>query len=122
MRICIVDDNAMVADALLLLLRDRGHEAFWAPDASAAEALIASERPDCTVLDLELPDMGGDVFAGRLRVRHPSMPVVLISGRAAPPHGAVGAAGADIYLPKPFTPGGLIEALQKAQVLRRAAA
>jgi DNA-binding response OmpR family regulator len=112
----------MVTDALGLLLRDRGHEVFTAPDANVAAPLIDSVRPDFVVLDIELPGVTGDIFARTLRARRPATAVVLTSGRVAPPPGAVGPFGADLFLPKPFTPGALIEALQKAHQLRRDAA
>ncbi len=34
MRICIIDDNVMVRDALMGLLRDSGHEVCAAEDAA----------------------------------------------------------------------------------------
>jgi DNA-binding response OmpR family regulator len=96
MRICIVDDNAMVVDALALLLRDRGHEVFSASNTSTALSLIDAAAPDFVVLDVELAGERGDAFASTLRACFPALALVLTSGHAMPAPGSVGLHGADV--------------------------
>src|SRR5512134_4017535 len=104
MRICIIDDNVMILEALALLLRDRGHEVFSAESAMEGMALVERTSPDFVLVDLDLPGMKGDALAGELRLRHSALPIILTSGKASPPAGAIGPHAADLFLAKPFTP------------------
>lgn len=122
MRICIIDDNAIVSDALSMLLRDGGHDVITAGSAEEGAALIEQSLPDFIVIDLDLPGTGGDVLAAALRARHPTLPLVLTSGHQAPPPGSVGANGADLFLAKPFTPSALGAAFARILAQREAAA
>ena len=118
MRICIIDDNAMVLDALVVLLREQGHEVLPALHALDGIDLVGAQRPDAVVVDIELPGMSGIAAAAEIRAAHPTLPIVLTSGRASLPPEAVGAQGADFFLAKPFTPKTLVAALLRAQDLR----
>lgn len=51
-----------------------------AADGAQALALVAAHRPDCVVLDVDMPVMGGFEALAELRLRHPSVPVVMLSG------------------------------------------
>ena len=103
MRICIIDDNAMVSDALGLVLRDAGHEMFCAHDASEGAALIDQVNFDLVVIDLNLAGSRGDALAKTVRARHPSLAIILTSGQERPPADAIGPHAADMFLAKPFT-------------------
>ena len=122
MRICIIDDNVMVLDALMLLLRDGGHEVCSAANATGAIPLVESTSPDFVLVDYDLPGMKGDMLAGELRRRHPILPIILTSGLASAPAGAIGPCGADAFLAKPFTPGTLVAAFAQVRGLRGEAA
>jgi DNA-binding response OmpR family regulator len=122
MRICIIDDNVMVSDALGLVLRDAGHEMLAAHGADEGAALVDSHNPDLVVIDLDLAGSRGDVLAKLLRARHPVLPIVLSSGHQAPPADAIGPQGADLFLAKPFTAGMLGAAFAKICALRDKAA
>lgn len=117
MRICIVDDNAIVMDSLALLLRDAGHEVHCAGAAEEGAAVVEQAKPDCVLVDLDLPGTKGDALAASLRARYRSLPIILTSGHQAPP-GAVGPKGADLFLAKPFTPSALAAAFAKILALR----
>ena len=122
MRICIIDDNVMVLDALMLLLRDGGHEVFSAESAVDAMALVERTNPDFALVDLDLPGMKGDVLVRELRARHAALSIILTSGNASPPAGAIGPHAADVFLAKPFTPGVLVALFSRVRALRGEAA
>jgi DNA-binding response OmpR family regulator len=122
MRICIIDDNVMVTDALVMVMRDAGHEMFAAHAAAEGADLVDQSKPDLVVIDLDLAGSEGDVLAQTLRARHPGLPIVLSSGHGAPPPDAVGPHGADIFLAKPFTPEMLGAAFARICALRDEAA
>jgi DNA-binding response OmpR family regulator len=122
MRICIIDDNVMVSDALGFVLRDAGHELLAAHSAEEGAALVDRASPDLVVIDLDLAASKGDALATLLRARHPSLPIVLSSGHQAPPPDAVGPHAADLFLAKPFTAAMLGAAFAKICALRDEAA
>jgi CheY-like chemotaxis protein len=80
--ILIVDDEEAVAQVVSHYLRKAGHTPVVAPTGHAA-LLAAREHPDVILLDLGLPDMGGDEVLRRFK-RHPDtaqIPVVVVSGQ-----------------------------------------
>ncbi|AGW94926.1 ATP-binding protein [Ralstonia pickettii] len=58
-RVLVVDDNADSADSMAELLSLLGHEARAAHGGQQALAVAGEFRPDCVLLDLEMPDMSG---------------------------------------------------------------
>ena len=104
MDVLIVDDHALIRDALRRVLEQLGREVtvFEAGDCDRAFALIeAQPELELVLLDLNLPGMHGLAALGELRTRYPAVSVVVISAaedRAsvtqALDHGAMG------YIPK----------------------
>lgn len=80
MRICIIDDNALIRDALTLVLSDAGHEILFAENGFAGLELAVSQKLDAAVIDYQLPDMNGDTVAAAIRAARPRLPIVLVSG------------------------------------------
>ena len=88
--ILVVDDEASIRDSLRMILEYEGYRVEAA--ASGIEALkIARDRPpDSILLDLRMPEMDGLETLRQLRERGYEMPVLVISGHAAPPWGGGG--------------------------------
>ena len=63
MRICIIDDNALLADAIAFGLRDRGHEVTLAKNGDEGIAAVQGCDYDVVVIDWQMPGMRGDVAA-----------------------------------------------------------
>jgi two-component system invasion response regulator UvrY len=92
------------------------------PDMQISEAatgeealtLARAEQPTLTVLDLNLPGLGGLELLRRLLVEHPDGKVVILSMHAEPLYATralrLGAAG---YLSKNASPEELLEAVQR---------
>jgi FixJ family two-component response regulator len=101
--VAIVDDEEAVRKALKRLLRASGLEAE--SYASGKEFLEAASvrRPDCVVLDLHMPLMGGLQVLQALRAAHTPLPAVVITAYDEPETQAqCFAAGASAYLRKPL--------------------
>lgn len=65
--------------------------------------LAASERPQLVILDLGLPDMEGEAVCREIR-SWSSAPIIVLSARQSPQEQATLLdAGADDYIPKPFS-------------------
>jgi signal transduction histidine kinase/CheY-like chemotaxis protein len=81
-RVLVIEDEPMVGEVLLDLLRSAGHAPLWATEGAAALALMESAPPDIALVDLGLPGMSGLEVAGRMKAAHPEMPIVLVTGWA----------------------------------------
>ena len=57
--ILIVDDNAVMSEALSEAARDLGHKVCVAPSGAAALALLDDQAVDAVLLDLRMPGMDG---------------------------------------------------------------
>ncbi len=78
--VLIVDDEALIAKYIQIMLEDEG--VFVAGvAATGAEALRIAEtvRPVMAILDVRLPDMDGIDLAHRIQLGRP-IPVVFVSG------------------------------------------
>jgi CheY-like chemotaxis protein len=76
-------------------------EVVWAQSMAHAERELASARPDCVLLDLNLPDANGIDALDRIAKRDSTVPIVVLTGRNDEFFGASAvAAGAQDYLVK----------------------
>jgi DNA-binding NtrC family response regulator len=101
----VVDDDPNVAAYLQTAFERRGHRVVRCHNPDEAVAVLASapEPFDLALVDFVLPGINGVDLIHRLRVAHPFLPVVLITGSAdAPDETAVGALKPCILLRKPF--------------------
>ena len=115
--VLVVDDDDAVRDVSGLVLQRAGMRVHAERDGrSAIEEL--RRRPSefsAVLLDLTMPDMSGDAVFAALREIRADLPVVLISGySAADVHGRIADLSIDGFVKKPFRPGELVEALQRA--------
>lgn len=113
--ISIVDDEAPVRKALGRLLRAAGFdvETF----ASGREFLdsLSTHRPDCTILDLHLPELSGLEVQQRLAQEQIGLPCIVITGKDEPGVSErVLASGAAAYLKKPLDERALLDAITSA--------
>ncbi len=76
--VLVVDDSALVREAVSGLLAHAGHRVVTAADPLIARRRIAQARPDVIVLDLEMPREDGLTFLRELAARDP-IPVVICS-------------------------------------------
>lgn len=118
MRILVVDDEPSVAEVLAEAIRARGDEALVALDGQEALDLLETTAVDGMFLDLVMPGLGGLAVLGRVRARHPHLPVVILSGHAEEEQArAARALGAADVIRKPSALANLSDALAR---LRRA--
>lgn len=77
--ILVVDDDPLVCEVLGLFLSDTYRVSYA---HTGAEALTALRRQPVAlvILDHRLPDRTGLELVGELRLRHPSLPVVMLTG------------------------------------------
>jgi len=119
MRILLVEDDALLGDALQVGLRQADHAVDWVRDGISAETALMAEEYAAVVLDLGLPRRDGLEILRRLRANKKSLPVLVLTARDTVEDRIRGLdAGADDYLVKPFDLGELTARLRA--LLRRA--
>lgn len=118
MRILVVEDNVTLAGGLERIMRQNGYAVDVVHDGASAEAVIATEKFDVVILDLNLPEIDGLSVLRGIRGRQIETAVLILTARDAPQDRVKGLdLGADDYLTKPFDVGEL-EARVRA-LLRR---
>ena len=113
-RVLVVDDEPSILRVVAANLRARGYEALTAATGTAALTAIEVQQPDCIVLDLGLPDVGGLEVLRRLRT-WASTPVVILTARDDERDRATALElGADDYVTKPFAMAELLARVRGA--------
>jgi FixJ family two-component response regulator len=113
--IAIVDDDPSVCKALRRLIVASKFDAVTFLSGEIFLRDQAAHRPNCVVLDLHMPGLGGIEVMSALADTGCMSPVIMITGRDDPGTGArCLAAGAHAYLRKPFDPLTLLEWIENA--------
>jgi two-component system response regulator QseB len=103
MRVLLVEDDRMIAEAVRTALNQDGHVTDWMADGAAAHSALSHSRFDIVLLDLGLPRKDGLTVLRQLRERGDSTPVIIITARDDVRSRVSGLdSGADDYLVKPF--------------------
>jgi len=103
MRLLLVEDDAMIGEAVRAGLRQEGFTVDWVRAAEAGDAALKAEAYALLLLDLGLPRKSGLDWLGELRRRGERLPVLILTARDAVADRVSGLdSGADDYLVKPF--------------------
>jgi two-component system response regulator QseB len=103
MRLLLVEDDAMIGEAMRAGLKREGFTVDWVHDGESALQVLRTEEFDLLLLDLGLPRKGGLEVLSATRARGEDLPVLIITARDAVCDRVQGLdAGADDYLVKPF--------------------
>ncbi|MGH8815266.1 MAG: response regulator, partial [Achromobacter pestifer] len=81
MRILLVEDDAMLGDALRAGLIQDGATVDWARDMPEAQLALVDHGYQAVLLDLGLPDGSGLALLKTLRARFDTTPVLIITAR-----------------------------------------
>lgn len=103
MRLLIVEDDDLVADAILRGLTAASYEVHRVSSAEAAQAAIANEEFALAVIDVGLPGADGLTLVRRLRSAGKSLPTLILTARCTLTDKVKALdLGADDFLSKPF--------------------
>ncbi len=113
--IAIVEDEEPICKALRRLLRSAGMDVKSFPSGVEFLESLATQWPDCVVLDLQMPVMNGFEVQARLAELRVSVPVVIITGHDSDETRALALAGFPVaYLRKPVNDQLLLDAIALA--------
>ncbi len=103
MKLLVVEDEKMLADSLKLLLEERDFQVDTAYDGEDGLAYAETGVYDLIILDVMMPKLNGYQVARRLRQKHTSTPILMLTARSELMDRVEGLnSGADYYLTKPF--------------------
>jgi len=103
MRILVVEDDRMIGESLVDLLRTERYTVEWLQDSESAEVALQVSCFELVILDLGLPVKDGLTVLKGLRARKDKTPVLIVTARDALEQRILGLdLGADDYIIKPF--------------------
>ena len=117
MKVLVVDDEVLVRRSLARVCGGRGHEVQEAEDGEQGLTVWSEWNPDLVFLDVLMPKLTGLEVLKRVS-KNKDVRVVLMSaytGGTDPTQAK--AAGADLFLPKPFED--IFSVIQQAEELCR---
>lgn len=104
-RILVVDDDEVILNWLLILLRNGGHEARGVPSGEAMFEALRNDLPDLLMVDLLLPGVNGMEILQRVRNEPATagLPLIIITSLDPKRYLRMGMdLGADDFLVKPL--------------------
>src|SRR4051794_8607026 len=119
----IVEDEPVANKLLAMLVQLRGYRTQSAFDGREALAKVDRDPPDVVFLDLMLPDVSGYDVCATIKNRKSTalIPVLMVTARIADENRLRShALGAEAYIPKPYTPDQIYEALDEVNAWRKA--
>ncbi len=114
LRVLAIDDDELVAQTVVAILRSAGHEATSAPDGVEGLELVRNGSFNAVVTDIMMPRKEGIETILEIRRDRPEIKIMAISG------GSTGSTdflqwaqklGADAVLAKPFSAQEFLDAL-----------
>lgn len=107
LQVLVIEDNRDAADSLGMLLKMWGYECRVAYDGRSGWEMARARRPDCILLDINMPELDGFDVAERVR-RQPGLEgvkLVAVTAHADAAHARrIHEAGFDHHLVKPADP------------------
>ena len=115
-KILIADDEQSMRLLVAATIESDEHEVLEASEGNQAWDMIVQHRPRVVILDVQMPGRDGLDLARAIRADPglAGLRIIMLSGKALESNVQEGlAAGADVYLSKPFRPRDLRDALDR---------
>ncbi len=117
-RVLVIDDDEETRTLVKRMLVGEGHQIEEAPDGAEGLRLFGKGRPDVVLTDINMPGLDGHDVIAAIRVLHPDIPIIAISGGGTTDKDDLllkaAALGAVEIITKPFEFRQLVGAVQRA--------
>ena len=114
-RVLLVDDEPLVREVVSRTLREVGYvvlEASNGFDAINIAGEPASEAIGVLITDVEMPHMRGDEVARKVRLIHPDLKVIFVTGYGEDSVAGSRTTQAETIIEKPFAPSVLVSRIR----------
>jgi DNA-binding NarL/FixJ family response regulator len=113
--VLFVDDDKNLLDGLRRSLHSKAGEWEIKYTQSAHEALALCEKESfhCVVSDYKMPEMDGLEFLAKIKEKHSSIKLILLTGQSEEETYARAKESVDLYLSKPCSAADIIQAVEK---------
>lgn len=78
-RILVVEDSMYQRTKIVKVLESEGHLVLYATNGREGLLTAASSNPDCMLLDLIMPEMGGVEVLQEMHDKHLTLPVIVLT-------------------------------------------
>ena len=113
--ILLAEDEELVRRAVVRLLEGAGYRVIAAANGrEAVELCRAHETIDLALLDLVMPELGGAEALELIRVEHPGLPAIFVSGYSGRARGSRAIPPDAVIVNKPFELSRLLHAIRAA--------
>jgi len=114
--VLIIDDEEVVRSVTKSMLEEGGFSAYFANNGEEGERAYRELNPDCVLLDISMPKMGGEKCLSKIREYDSNARVVLFTGYNASKVVSELLDGDFLKgsIQKPFGPSKLIEVISEA--------
>ena len=114
-RICIVEDEPNIIEALRYLFETEGWQVDVISDGAQAVDAIQQTKPTLVVLDYMLPSLSGVAVAQKLRENEhtANLPILMLSAKGQEKDKQLAQlAGINVFMTKPFANSALLEQIK----------
>jgi DNA-binding response OmpR family regulator len=115
MRVLLVDDEEELVSTMAQRLAIRGIDADWVTSGEDALKSAEAQQYDVAVLDVKMPRISGIELEKKLRLKHPDLKFIFLTGHGSEDDYIAGSteAGSEFYMVKPVNIEFLIEKMNK---------
>lgn len=114
--VAIIDDSQTMRDMVSYTLKEAGYTVMEAEDGRQALNVLAANKPDVVITDLNMPNMDGLSLIKELRAKdeYQGTPILMLTTESDVEKKNAGReAGATGWIVKPFNPEKLLSVIQK---------
>lgn len=121
--ILIIDDSTFQRQTIRALVEAAGHQVVEAKNGREGLERIVSQRPDCVLMDLMMPELNGFSMLKAFQDHHSKIPVIIVTADIQQStYTQCMELGAAAVLNKPLRPDVLHSAVHKALTIGAKAA
>ena len=113
--VLVVDDERTVCNSCKKILTREGYSVDFALSGKEALKKVRGNRFDAVIADWKMPEIDGIEMAKRIKKENPNTAVIMITGYPSVESSIKAMrSGVSDYVPKPFTPEELSDAMMRA--------